>query len=864
MCGVIGLSFEREHARMGGMAARLLRMLEYRGYDSTGGIVQDGKGKTVLRKDVGAPSDVVVRLGIDKLPGLLFCGQVRWATFGAVTKENAQPHEMRCKLHFYGAHNGNITNCERLKEWLRREGHDVKSDNDGEMLVHTIEHFFALELQYKNVDDMAVREAALRAAVLHAAKQVTGSFASVVVDPISRTMVAIKAGSSLYLGIGHDQEVGNFTLASSDLASVLQMTRILVPIRENEFAVFGPGAEPILYDLRSGRRLKRASQRSLLKVEETRLQPSYKYFMEQEIANQVQTTRRLLTLYAGGNAITRRVRDRKDEATVLARLKGAVARIAGITDSEEFREKAAVLLDSADLAKLNRLVEADPPAECDTGFESSYGSLLDELRDIGGTGRRNLPLLLKMIDATFDLDDIDDVDARIRTFLRMVSTAAEKGGTIYILACGSSFHAAKTAPIFFNEICGLPVIPLLPGEFRAQCTRSLRPADLIIGISQSGETKDLIDVFNMVEQKYPTVKRVCILNNTNSTLGQEKSDLCIPLFCGPEIAVPATKSFINQLMVLLILAVRLQEHRQGRRKPAAKRGSKKAENIESGTDWREAMERIPGLIDRTIKTTSREIELVAQEIHQAPSMHILATRLLGIAKEGALKIREIVLNHTEGFEASEFKHGPNTILGVNTVFGLANVRGLLETFGQAVHRIVEDREGRSLDMRALGRLFDSVAAYAFDDKPPKLASVVEERLFKDVFAKHDFFGSMYGNYPLLFITGPAELDVNLTISQINTHKIRGADVFMIAEDDERLRETVSIAPAGSNRYRHGYITLPRTGNPLMTIFSATVVLQLLAFHMSLHKMEMMNRLEIEGHGVHPDVPKNVSKSITVD
>jgi len=640
-----------------------------------------------------------------------------------------------------------------------------------------------------------------------------------------------------------------------------------VPIRENEFAVFGPGAEPAIYDLRSGRRLKRASQRSLLKVEETRLQPPFTYFMEQEIFHQVQTTRRLLTLFTGGNAITRRVRDRKDEAAVLARLKAAVARIAEITESGEFQVKARAFLDSADLAKLHRLVDADPPAEFDPILESSYGSLLEELRELGGTGRLNLPLLLKMIDATFDLDDIDDVNTRIRSFLRMVSRAADKGGTIYILACGSSFHAAKTAPIFFNEICGLPVIPLLPGEFRAQCTRSLRPNDLIIGISQSGETKDLIDVFNMVEQQYPTVKKICILNNTNSTLGQEKSDLCIPLFCGPEIAVPATKSFINQLMVLLILAVRLQEHRLGKRPAkiaAAKRANKKVSVIEEPTDWREMLERIPGLIDRTLKTTSREIELVAQEIHQAPSMHILATRLLGIAKEGALKIREIVLNHTEGFEASEFKHGPNTILGVNTVFGLGSIRGLLETFGKAVHRIIEDPAGRALDNRAIHRLFDSVAAFAFDDKQPKLASPIEERLFREVFAGHDFFGSMYGNYPLLFITGPADLDVNLTISQINTHKIRGADIFMIAEDDDRLREAVSITPAGSEKYRHGYITLPRTGNPLMTIFSATVVLQLLALHMSLHKMEMLNRLEIEGHGVHPDVPKNVSKSITVD
>ncbi|HOY66023.1 MAG TPA: SIS domain-containing protein [Candidatus Ozemobacteraceae bacterium] len=865
MCGVIGLSCEHEHKQMGGMAARLLRMLEYRGYDSTGGIVQNEKGETTLRKDVGAPSDVVIRLGIYKLSGLLFCGQVRWATFGAVTKENAQPHEMRCKLHFYGAHNGNITNCERLKEWLRREGHEVKSDNDGEMLVHTIEHFFARELQYKNADDRAVREAALRAAVLQAAKQVTGSFASIVVDPVSRIMVAIKAGSSLYIGRGHDPDGGDFTLASSDLASVLQMTRILVPIRENEFAVFGPGAEPVLYDLRSGRKLKRASQRSLLKVEETRLQPQFKYFMEQEIFHQVQTTRRLLTLFTGGNAMTRRVRERKDEAAVLEKLKIAVSRLAEVTDAVAFQEKARQLLDSAELAKLNRLVEADPPAEYDHQFDSSYGSLLEELRDIGGPGRRNLPLLLKMIDATFDLEDIDDVGRRIRAFLRLVTAAADKGGTIYILACGSSFHAAKTAPIFFNEICGLPVIPLLPGEFRAQCTRSLRPNDLIIGISQSGETKDLIDVFNLVEQQYPTVKKVCILNNTNSTLGQEKSDLCMPLFCGPEIAVPATKSFINQLMVLLILAVRLHEHRQGK-KPAQARGKratgKKAET--EAVDWREMLERIPALIDRTLKTTSRETELVAQEIHQAPSMHILATRMLGIAKEGALKIREIVLNHTEGFEASEFKHGPNTILGINTVFGMGSVRSLLETFGKALYRIIDDPAGRALDNRAIHRMFDSVAAYAFEDKAPKLGSPVEERLFREVFAGHDFFGSMYGNYPLLFITGPADLDVNLTISQINTHKIRGADVFMIAEDDDRLREAVSIAPAGSDKYKHGYITLPRTGNPLMTIFSATVVLQMLAFHMSLHKMEMLNRLEIEGHGVHPDVPKNVSKSITVD
>jgi len=116
----------------------------------------------------------------------------------------------------------------------------------------------------------------------------------------------------------------------------------------------------------------------------------------------------------------------------------------------------------------------------------------------------------------------------------------------------------------------------------------------------------------------------------------------------------------------------------------------------------------------------------------------------------------------------------------------------------------------------------------------------------------------------LFITTPRELDINLTISQINTHKIRGANVYLIAEDNNDLREAVSVAPSSVFPYRHGYITLPRTDSIILPIFSISVVLQLLALNMSLKKMEFLNRLEIINHGVHPDVPKNVSKSITVD
>ena len=96
MCGVIGLRCESDRADLGRTASALLRMLEYRGYDSTGALIQDGAGGIILRKDVGSPTVITKKLGIDKLGGKLFCGQVRWATFGMVTKENAQPHDVHC------------------------------------------------------------------------------------------------------------------------------------------------------------------------------------------------------------------------------------------------------------------------------------------------------------------------------------------------------------------------------------------------------------------------------------------------------------------------------------------------------------------------------------------------------------------------------------------------------------------------------------------------------------------------------------------------------------------------------------------------------------------------------------------------
>ena len=241
-CGVLGMSLSKVSVNLGKYASTLLKALEYRGYDSTGAVIQDDKKKIVLKKDVGAPSILVKTLGIEKLSGKIFCGQVRWATFGTVTKNNAQPHIVKCKRNIYGAHNGNITNTRELKQFLLSEGHKVVSDNDGEMLVHTIEHYFDIELDAYPKDkqnNTNIRRKAMRKAILHASEKMVGSYAAVIVDPVSEYSYAIKAGSSLYFGIGSiEDDEKKFGLASSDLTAILKFTKTLVNLKEGEFVEY--------------------------------------------------------------------------------------------------------------------------------------------------------------------------------------------------------------------------------------------------------------------------------------------------------------------------------------------------------------------------------------------------------------------------------------------------------------------------------------------------------------------------------------------------------------------------------------------------------------------------------------------------
>ncbi|MBK8012898.1 MAG: SIS domain-containing protein [Deltaproteobacteria bacterium] len=916
MCGVIGLIVEKNRSNLGHLASELLRTLEYRGYDSTGAAFQadlseepppavstppspipsDGSQAShavhtlpivTLLKAVGPPSQVVHDLGITKATGRIFCGQVRWATFGAVDNLNAQPHVVACDevTMIYGAHNGNIANCDELQAWLRAEHHAVKSDNDGEMVVHTIEHFFRSELRAhpaivvseppantRSANTQADakanawtnnRRSAMRRAISRACDRFVGSFAAIVVDPETQTVWAIKRGSSLYFGTGQDAQ-GAFRIASSDLSAVLRMTRGLVPMRDGEFIEYTASTQR-LYRIQDGAELERASVLSRLRAKDAALMPPFSTFMAQEIDGQARSAQNLTSSLAGGSEASTVLgpyiarRSESEIQDIIAAFESLQAQPPGGNPLLIGHFRAAIdhpsmkaLLDSVP-SEVSREGTSQPPAELRDRLVSDEAGLLFDLIPLARDERDLLGI--RVLDVIAERAEAESFRQSVERFTKTCLTAVAANHRIDIVCCGSSYHAAKAGAMFFAEIAGVDACPLLPGEFRATRAHTIGPGDVVIAVSQSGETKDLIDILNAIEAQGRNVHRLAIVNNINSTLAQEKCETTVPLKCGPEIAVPATKSFVNQLVLFFGLAVKLAE---GRRADDARVRKSIAHHQEN-------LVRLPELIRESTTISEPDLRLAATRLHLAPSIHILATRLSAVAEEGALKIREVVLNHTQGYEASEFKHGPNTILGFNTLFGPVVLERFLRTLAEKTNAVLNRAMQDGLAAEAYRHLAGAAIETALDERRLGLdLSREEQRIIDESFDRASLRDALVEDYPLIFVTGPSPEDVALTISQINTHKIRGASIIVIAEENQALRQATEKPPKDHPNYWSVFIPLPRCNDTLMTVFSSVIVLQRLALEMSLLKGRHLDELGFKAHGVHPDVPKNVSKSITVD
>ncbi len=819
MCGIVSLCYGSEITAMGREAGELLKRLEYRGYDSTGAAFIGADRAITLLKKVGAPSRVVPELGIDQQAGQRFIGQVRWATYGAVTDANSQPHHVRCKVELVGAHNGNISNTDALKTTLTAEGHAVVSDNDGEMLTHLAEAAYAANLADPG-PVLTACQGALAAANLQgrvpegafllidaarkAGARAEGSYAAAFADPQAAGVVAVKSGSSLYAGIGTDAH-GDFVVVSSDLTSVLSKTRLLIPLSEGEglwfterdYLVFTLGGELAFS--------KPRTKRSKLNVRDTGLRPPFRYFMDQEIASSPDNLDQVLRYYfkaPGTEGLFAAFEDRRDLCKALLDKVLALYEV-----PEEVALAAAFQAILADPVHRELATRVEPHRDV---LKTHLGQPVSDERQLLLDLARLDPSAeepLALMDLLFVWKKRRRVTRHLLELVQAIRDTQKDGGRVFLVASGTSYHAALVAATFFNNLSGVAVFPCNPGMFRSMYLNTLHPQDLLIGITQSGETKDLVDIYQDVRARVPALRRIALVNNENSRIPQELSEFYLPILCGPEIAVAATKSFLNQVAILYVLAASFS---LTERKIAAN------------------LERAKELIQETLRLGAEDVEEAALRLYLEPSLHILGTGLIGLAREGALKIREVVLNHAEGYDAAEFKHGPNTILGKNTLFSIQDLAGVLEVYEQR-------RDGRPF---AGG--IEALQAW------PEL---VETR---------------FSNYPLLFVCPSDERDIRITISQIHTHKIRGADILLIAERQPELALAVAGRPTGHDRYWSKLLEVPASGDPNLFVFTAAVTLQRLAFRMSVLKMDYLDRLTVMDHGVHPDAPKNVSKSITVD
>lgn len=217
----------------------------------------------------------------------------------------------------------------------------------------------------------------------------------------------------------------------------------------------------------------------------------------------------------------------------------------------------------------------------------------------------------------------------------------DKVKNVQIVACGTSFHAGQVAKYWLESVAKLPCQIDIASDYRYRDI-IVQPGTLFITVSQSGETADTLAALRFAKTK-PYIASLAICNVATSSLVRE-SDLCLLTMAGQEIGVASTKAFTTQLAVLLILSIVL-----GRRTGlTAKQESKLVNDLA----------RLPGLIVETLKL-SKEIKKVSKQFSDKHHSLFLGRGIqYPIAKEGALKLKEISYIHAEAYPAGELKHGP--------------------------------------------------------------------------------------------------------------------------------------------------------------------------------------------------------------
>lgn len=227
--------------------------------------------------------------------------------------------------------------------------------------------------------------------------------------------------------------------------------------------------------------------------------------------------------------------------------------------------------------------------------------------------------------------------------LRLTNEDINSIERIIFIACGTSWHAGLVGEYLIEEYARIPVEVEYASEFRYR-KPILKKGDIVITISQSGETADTLAA--MREAKARGVKVLGITNVVGSTIARE-SDGGVYIHAGPEIGVASTKAFTSQITVLTLLTLLLAR----RRDMTAEEGQRVIRDIE----------RIPELVKKILDND--EIVKVAEKYRDHTNFLYLGRGInFPVALEGALKLKEISYIHAEGYPAAEMKHGPIALI----------------------------------------------------------------------------------------------------------------------------------------------------------------------------------------------------------
>jgi glucosamine--fructose-6-phosphate aminotransferase (isomerizing) len=516
MCGIVAYIGSKEACPI---IIKGLQRLEYRGYDSAGIALQQGKELNIY-KTKGKVSNLQDFLEGKNIEGTSGMGHTRWATHGVPNDVNAHPHYSESK-DLALIHNGIIENYAILKEEMVKRGHTFVSDTDTEVLIHLIE------------DIQLNEKIGLEEALLQALSEVTGAYAIVLMCKNNPDiMYAARKGSPLVIGVGENEY-----FMASDATPIIEYTKNVVYLNDEEIAIVTRNNGFTIKNIQN--QLKTPYIQELELKLEMLEKGGYDHFMLKEIHEQPR-------------------------------------------------------------------------------------SIKDSMR-----GRLNA------MEGYIRLGGIKEYDQKLINANRII-----------IVACGTSWHAGLVAEYLFEDLARIPVEVEYASEFRYR-NPVIHETDVVIAISQSGETADTLAAIQLAKQKGATIIGIC--NVVGSSIPRS-SHAGSYTHAGPEIGVASTKAFTAQVTVLSLMAIYI----------AHKRGTISDSRYHQLIT---ELDCIPDKVKQVIDNTNEQIKNIAQSLKDAPNFLYLGRGYnFPVALEGALKLKEISYIHAEGYPAAEMKHGPIALI----------------------------------------------------------------------------------------------------------------------------------------------------------------------------------------------------------